>query len=86
VRDSFEYLHKCVANSNKSYIETALNRANKAIDYAENENYQEANDEWQKIFGDEFPAYKDVKKSSETKSNKDILIINTPRPHGYQIK
>ncbi len=86
VRDSFVYLHDSVDGSNKSYIETALNRANNAVDYAEKENYQKANDEWQEIFGDEFPAYKAGKIPSKSKSNKKFLIVNTPKPHGYQIK
>ena len=80
VRDSFKLLHENVADNNKSYVDTALNRANKAIDYAEDENYKKANDEWQKIFGDEFPAFKENNMASASKSNSDIRIVVTPKP------
>jgi hypothetical protein len=82
VRDSFVYLHDSVDGSNKSYIETALNRANKAIDYAEEENYQKANDEWQKIFVDEFPATDKVNKMLNKSNFSNIRIINPPKQHG----
>ena len=83
VRDSFVYLHDSVDGSNKSYIETALDRANKAIDYAEEENYQKANDEWQKIFVDEFPATDKVNKMLNKSNFSDIRIINPPKQHGH---
>ncbi len=83
VRDSFAYLHGFVDSSNKSHIETALNRANKAIDYAEEENYQKANDEWQKIFVDEFPATDKVNKMLNKSNFSDIRIINPPKQHGH---
>ena len=79
VRDSFKYLHSNVSNCNKSHIESALNRANKAIDYSENEDYKKANDEWRKIFGDEFPAYKENKEEDKSNFN-NIQIINPPKP------
>lgn len=83
VRDSFDYLHKNVANNNKSYIETALIRANKAIDYAESENYQKANDEWQKIFVDEFPDTDKVNKILNKSNFSNIRIISPPKQHGH---
>ena len=83
VRDSFAYLHGSVDGSNKSYIETALSRANKAIEYAEEENYQKANDEWQKIFVDEFPATDKVNKILNKSNFSNIRIISPPKQHGH---
>jgi len=38
-----------------SHISTALNRAQKALDFETNSKFEEAAGEWKKIFGDDFP-------------------------------
>lgn len=54
----------------RSHISTALNRAQKAWDFEINSKFEEAADEWKKIFGDDFP--KTVKiAAQESSSNED---------------
>ncbi|QQS59471.1 hypothetical protein IPN35_01090 [Candidatus Peregrinibacteria bacterium] len=57
VKDFFEYLHDCVDGNNKSFVQTAKDRATKAIEYEENEKFEKATEEWRKVFGDSFPSY-----------------------------
>ncbi len=45
-----------------SYISTAINRAQKAVEYEKEGDYEAACNEWRKVFGNNFPAYdKDLK-------------------------
>lgn len=53
----FEYLLEHIDIYNKSHVETALNRSNKAIKYEDDEKYDKACSEWKKIFGDLFPKW-----------------------------
>ena len=64
IKDVVEYgghingLRNCATVDNAvSRFETAYNRALKAEQYANNGNIRSAVEEWQKIFGDYFPAY-----------------------------
>jgi hypothetical protein len=50
VRDFFAYLLNVVDTDNNSYVETALNRANKALEYLLEDKYESAVEEWKKIF------------------------------------
>lgn len=53
----FEYLIDCIDIYNKTYVETALNRANKAIEYEDEQKFDKACSEWKKIFSDLFPKW-----------------------------
>jgi len=55
VKDFFVHLSSIVNAENKSYVDTAKNRAEKAVDFEKNEKYESSTEEWQKIFGNSFP-------------------------------
>jgi len=60
----FEYLLDHIDEENKSYVQTALNRANKALEFQTNGKYDKACEEWKKIFGNEFPKWnKSIKRA-----------------------
>jgi len=56
VRDFFECFLKNADEESKSHIKTALSRAIKACDFEEQDKFDEASEEWKKIFGDDFPS------------------------------
>lgn len=64
VQDFFDYLLGEISEVDKSYVNTAFNRASKAIEYISEEKYEKAVDEWRKIFGNIFPKSVSVKKAS----------------------
>jgi len=80
VRAFFKSLKEKVSNDNKNLVETALDRANKAVDYAEDEQFQKATEEWQKIFGKEFPAYSGKEIFYEANTQKYDEITVKPKP------
>ena len=51
------YLNQGTARDGVSRLDTALNRARKAEEFAKNGRTQAAIDEWRKVFGNRFPAY-----------------------------
>ena len=55
VFDFFDYMKSSCESNIKSYVDTALERARKALEYEDNDKCIEASDEWRKIFGAEFP-------------------------------
>jgi len=65
----FEYLVDEVDVNNKSYVKTALSRANKAINYKNNEKFDKACDEWKKIFGNLFPTWNRSIKLNKSNEN-----------------
>lgn len=65
-KNFFEYLFKYIDESNESNVKTALQRANKALEYQSLEKYNEACDEWRKIFGNKFSKWN---KSTKLKSS-----------------
>lgn len=59
VKNFFDYLQqRCTDNDRISHIETAYNRAVKALEYMDNDKPKEASEEWIKIFGHKFPWVK----------------------------
>ncbi len=76
IRDFFEYLLVNIDSSNSSYVQTALNRANKAQDYINDDEYESAVEEYKKIFGKEFPStlsvYSVVQKSIQVYNERFI--------------
>ncbi|MDD2437514.1 MAG: nucleotidyltransferase [Massilibacteroides sp.] len=70
VFDFFDYKKNNIADDDesKSHIDTAYNRAQKALEYADNDKPKEASIEWQKIFGAQFPLIKEnPQKKSESR-------------------
>ena len=65
-KNFFEYLSNQVDESNKSNVQTALNRANKALDFEKNNKYDKACDEWKKVFGALFPKWNRSVKLAES--------------------
>lgn len=65
-KNFFAYLFKYIDESNESNVRTALQRANKALEYQSLEKYNEACDEWRKIFGNKFSKWN---KSTKLKSS-----------------
>jgi len=65
----FEYLMDEINEYNKSYVKTALNRANRAIEYENDTKYDKACDEWKKIFGDLFPKWNRSIKLNKSNEN-----------------
>lgn len=55
IKNFFSFLNNNIEEGDKSYVKTALERSEKAIIYEEEENFEQANEEWRKIFGVEFP-------------------------------
>lgn len=57
VRDFFDYFLQSIDDENlQSHLNTALNRASKACEFEEKDNFEKAVEEWRKIFGNDFPA------------------------------
>jgi len=61
VFDYFDYMKLECDNSIKSHIEKALSRAQKAIEFQDNNKPREASEEWRKIFGNDFPLIKETR-------------------------
>lgn len=76
--DFVEHLEKKVDNDNKGHVETAKKRAEKALNYEDEEKYEDACNEWRKIFGNSFPVYK--KEKNVTESKRAAVIIKPERP------
>lgn len=51
----FKYLQKKIDSRQKSHVETAIKRSAKAYEYEVAEKYDDAIDEWIKVFGADFP-------------------------------
>lgn len=57
VRDFFNYFQNTTTDNNlRSHLNTALNRAKKACEFEEENDLEKAVEEWEKIFGDDFPT------------------------------
>ena len=78
VFDFFDYMknNPNLDESLKSYINTAQNRAQKAIEYENDENPKDASEEWIKILGSEFPKVNENPKRESTPK----AIITPARP------
>lgn len=56
VKDFFKYFFQTTSDTDlRSHLETALNRANRACEFENNDNLEKSVEEWQKIFGNDFP-------------------------------
>lgn len=70
IRDFFEYFCALTTDEEiKSHLTTALNRANKALEFENEGNEEKAVAEWIKVFGDDFP--------SNMRFNKSLILNGT---------
>ena len=79
VFDFFDYMSSRCGDDIKSYINTALSHARKALEYDSNEKPVEASEQWRTIFGDKFPKVQ----SNPIKKNESQSIINPIRPWSF---
>ena len=77
VFDYYDYMSNHCDEELKSYIDTALGRARKALEYEDNDQPKEASEEWRKIFGDEFPK---VTENPKRESKSESISSNPIRP------
>lgn len=83
----FQYfLNNTSDQSLKSHINTALGRAQKALDFETNSKFEQAADEWKKIFGDDFSktikiATESVGTVSDSHAKLTKLHQEYPSPH-----
>src|SRR3989338_2002349 len=62
VRDFFSYFYNSTSDENlRSHLNTALNRAVKACTFESEQKLDKATEEWEKILGDDFPAFETEK-------------------------
>lgn len=79
VFDFFDYMSTRCGNDIKSYINTALSRSRKALEYDNNDQPKEASEQWRLIFGNEFPKVQ----SNPARKNESQSIINPIRPWSF---
>ena len=77
VFDYYDYMSNHCDEKLKSYIDTALGRARKALEYEDNDQPKEASEEWRKIFGSEFPK---VTENPKRESKSESISSNPIRP------
>ena len=78
IKNFLDYVKlRCSDANRKSHIQSAYNRAVKAIEYMEDDKPKEASEEWRKIFGDKFPK---VKGNPKKKIKVIPPIVNPARP------
>ena len=75
--DYFDYMSYQEKDNLKSYIDTALGHARKALEYEDKEQYIEASEEWRKIFGYEFPK---TTENPATENKSKTIQQNPIRP------
>jgi len=73
----FIFLSSFFYDDEKSKIESAKKRAEKALNYDKSGDLQSASVEWRKIFGKEFPMYKVAKLNEEFQSYNEQYIDGT---------
>lgn len=75
--DYFDYMSYRCNGGLSSYINTALGRARKALEYEDNGQLKEASEEWIKIFGDEFPK---INENPVNENKSEMIQPNPIRP------
>lgn len=78
VRNFFDHLKGVCPSDIKSYVESAFNRAVKAIEYFDNDKPKEASEQWRKIFGDEFPKVSENPKKERTNYARPVIAPSAP--------
>jgi hypothetical protein len=81
IKDFFHWLEDKCDSAIKSYVQTALHRAEKAYDFEKEEKPKEASEEWRKIFGSGFPLVT-VNPVKNADSNTRVFS-NPSAPYGY---
>jgi len=77
IKGSFEYIKNNCEDSMDSYLNTAIDRAQKAIDFCIQNKPKQASMEWRKIFGDIFP----LAENSPVNENKARVFSNPSFPY-----
>ena len=81
VKEFFNYFLLNTTDENlRSHLKTASNRANKAYDFEQEDDLENATDEWKKIFGDDFPKNFQKILSYNTDPNLTLLQQQYPSP------
>lgn len=75
--DYFDYMINRCEDKLKSYINTALKRARKALEYEDKNQYKEASEEWRNIFGNEFPK---ILENPKMECESELISSNPIRP------
>lgn len=78
VKKFFQFLKENCNDDIKSHVQTALDRATKAYTFENEKKLKEASEEWQKIFGKEFPLIE----SNPTVENNTRVFTNPSSPYG----
>ena len=78
VKNFLDYLKRRCGDDLKNHVDTAYNRAVKAIEYMDNDKSKEASEEWRKIFGNEFPKVKENPKRETKYENRVIVYPSSP--------
>jgi hypothetical protein len=77
IKNFFDHLKRICDNNIQSHVDTAYNRAIKAIEYMDNNKPKEASEKWIKIFGNEFPK---VSENPQTAQQTSRVIATTSAP------
>jgi hypothetical protein len=79
IRDFFHFWIKRISDNDnrKSYFQTALDRANKAVEYEKEGKHIEASEEWRKIFAPSLFPHSD---KNEENRNETRHFSTAPRP------
>ncbi len=83
VFEFYDYMSYRCSKELKSYIDTALERARKALEYEDNDKFKEASEEWRKIFGCDFPK---VTENPKRENKSESISSNPIRPWLSSIK
>ena len=83
VFEFYDYMSYRCSNELQSYIDTALERARKALEYEDNNKFKEASEEWRKIFGSDFPK---VTENPKIENKSEPISSNPIRPWLSSIK
>ena len=83
VFDFYDFMSNRCEKVLKSYIDTALERARKALEYEDNNKPKEASEEWRKIFGCNFPP---VTENPKSENKSESISQNPIRPWSNSMK
>jgi hypothetical protein len=82
VKNFFEYLKNNCEKDIESSVKTAIDRANKAYDYENEDKPKEASEEWRKIFGKDGKSEFPLVSENPVKENKTRTFSTPSSPYG----
>jgi hypothetical protein len=83
VKDCFKYLQENCDSNLDSHLKSAVDRAEKAVEYIDGNKPKEASIEWRKIFGNEFPL---VTENPVTESKTRVFAAPSSPYASFKIK